>query len=613
MDKKWIKSIKLEQKILAIILLSGILVAVGYGESNYLSHKLVSMNKEVSTTIDTQNQINEMKILYYAAFMPNAAPQNTEQLASELLIKLEHINEKYQGVYLESADQPLAQLNGALDVLNEGLKSKVLIQNSNDKSLIASLDQVQDYNAQIKQLIIKEIRGVNREIQYSTWLILVALATGILGLLSVIYLDFLKPIREFSESIHQKTALTTKVHSDIQLTGINALSELADSYNRFVDKMNILNQLNDHIFAQNGFEEILLFIFNECKSFIPYNRIGVAVMTEDSKRIRALRAKSDLPILLGHGYQASLSETSLSEVIASNEYRIINDLEAYLEEHPNSESTKLIVAEGMRSSITIPLAVDSKVVGVLFFSSTEKEVYDIQHIHFLSSIANALTYAFEKSFVHDELVLAAIKGFAAIVESKDHVTGNHIDRMSYYSKYLAELLYAEKKYETLVDERFIEQVFKFSALHDIGKVGIDDQILNKPGKLTDEEFSIMQQHTLVGYHILKDMSDSAYFNRVDYFKTAMEITHYHHEKYDGSGYPEGLIGEQIPLSARIVAIADVFDALTSERPYKRAYSFEEALELIKAGSGQHFDPEIVAILLSKESQFKTLYEHMNQK
>ncbi len=613
MKTKWKRPVKLEQKIIAIILLSGLLVAVGYGKSSNLSHKLVSMNKEVSATIDTQNQINEMKILYYAAFMPDVSPQNVANLETDLLEKLEHIHDKYQEINLKSASPLISQLKDELDVLKGVLELQALTSGNQKKTFLNQLDQVQSYNLEIKKMIIIDVRSVNREIQYSTWLILIALATGILGLLSVIYLDFLKPIREFSESIHQKTALTTKVHSDIQLTGINALSELADSYNRFVDKMNILNELNDHIFAQNGFEEILLFIFNECKSFIPYNRIAVAVMTEDGKRIRALRAKSDLPILLGHGYQSSLSETSLSQVIASNEYRIINDLEAYLEAHPNSESTKLIIDEGMRSSITIPLAVDSKVVGVLFFSSTEKDVYDIQHIHFLSSIANALTYAFEKSFVHDELVLAAIKGFAAIVESKDHVTGNHIDRMSYYSKYLAELLYAEKKYEAIVDESFIEQVFKFSALHDIGKVGIDDQILNKPGKLTEAEFSVMQQHTLVGYQILKDMSDTAYFNRVAYFKTAMEITHYHHEKYDGSGYPEGLVGNEIPLSARIVAIADVFDALTSERPYKSAYSFEEALELIKAGSGQHFDPEIVAILLNKESQFKALYEHMNQK
>lgn len=234
----------------------------------------------------------------------------------------------------------------------------------------------------------------------------------------------------------------------------------------------------------------------------------------------------------------------------------------------------------------------------------------MSHIHFLSNIANALAISFEKSFVYDELILASVKGFAGIVESKDHVTGNHIERMSRYARYIAEILYEDKYFIQEINENFIEQIYKFSPLHDIGKVGIEDSILNKPGKLEVAEFEIMKVHTNIGYNILKDMSASKFFNRAAFFKIAMDITRYHHEKFDGTGYPEGLIGKNIPLAARIVALADVFDALTSERPYKRAFSYEEALAIIEEGKGKHFDPDIVNCLLHHESGFKNLYKKM---
>ncbi|WP_329604938.1 two-component system response regulator [Undibacterium rivi] len=163
-------------------------------------------------------------------------------------------------------------------------------------------------------------------------------------------------------------------------------------------------------------------------------------------------------------------------------------------------------------------------------------------------------------------------------ESRDPETGAHILRMANYSKIIADQLGLSSQ-----DQRLILEA---APMHDVGKVGIPDNILLKPGKLTPEEFSVMKQHTLLGYEILAGSSSNL-------LTTGAEIALAHHEKFDGSGYPNGLAGEKIPLFARIVAVADVFDALTSERPYKKAWNKENALAYLRDGSGLHFDPVCV--------------------
>lgn len=180
--------------------------------------------------------------------------------------------------------------------------------------------------------------------------------------------------------------------------------------------------------------------------------------------------------------------------------------------------------------------------------------------------------------------LEIIQRLGRAAEYKDNETGMHVVRMSHYSRILAEQLDVSK--------RWVELIFHASPMHDIGKIGIPDRVLRKPGKLDNEEWDVMQQHVQIGGDIIGD-SDSALL------KLAQEIALYHHEKWDGSGYPHKLKGEDIPLSARIVAIADVFDALTSERPYKKAWPVEKAIGLIEEEAGKHFDPDLVPIFISK--------------
>ena len=167
---------------------------------------------------------------------------------------------------------------------------------------------------------------------------------------------------------------------------------------------------------------------------------------------------------------------------------------------------------------------------------------------------------------------------ARAAEYRDPETGAHIQRMAHYSKHIARILALPAEQQDLLLES--------APMHDIGKVGTPDIILLKPGKLTEAEFAIMKQHAVIGYEVLNASNSPL-------LKVAAEIAHTHHEKFDGSGYPRGLKGADIPLFGRIVAVADVFDALTSERPYKKAWSIEQATQLMKEGAGKHFDPECV--------------------
>lgn len=194
-----------------------------------------------------------------------------------------------------------------------------------------------------------------------------------------------------------------------------------------------------------------------------------------------------------------------------------------------------------------------------------------------------------------------IFSLAKLAELRDPETGAHLERMREYSQVLAQYLSTTPKYEKIVDADYVRTIFLTSPLHDIGKVGIPDNILLKPGKLTPEEFAIMKQHVMIGVSAL----EASFQGRApaEYLRFGRDIILSHHEKFDGSGYPNGLKGQDVPLCGRIVALADVYDALTTKRIYKDAISHEDAKAIILKGSGSHFDPDIVDAFLKCEAEF----------
>ena len=201
---------------------------------------------------------------------------------------------------------------------------------------------------------------------------------------------------------------------------------------------------------------------------------------------------------------------------------------------------------------------------------------------------------------------------ADMVESRDQFTGNHIRNTSSYAAIIMEELKKEGIYTDQLTDDFVQNVIHSAPLHDIGKIRISDTILNKPGKLTDEEFDTMKLHTVYGREVLLQAEKVSSDN--SYLKEAENLANYHHEKWNGKGYPTGLAGEEIPLSARIMAVADVFDALVSKRSYKDPFPFEKAMDIIREGSGSHFDPYVAeAFIRSEDKVRRVLAEKQEEK
>lgn len=198
----------------------------------------------------------------------------------------------------------------------------------------------------------------------------------------------------------------------------------------------------------------------------------------------------------------------------------------------------------------------------------------------------------------------AIFAMAKLAESRDPETGAHLERMRSYSRVLAQHLSRQAKFASRVDADYVRMIYLTSPLHDIGKVGIPDSVLLKPARLSDREFDMMKQHTLIGAETL----EAALLQHPEaaFLRMGRDIALTHHERFDGSGYPQGLAGEDIPLCGRIVALADVYDALTTKRVYKDAFEHDVAKSIIIEESGSHFDPDVVEAFLATEAEFVSI-------
>ena len=206
--------------------------------------------------------------------------------------------------------------------------------------------------------------------------------------------------------------------------------------------------------------------------------------------------------------------------------------------------------------------------------------------------------------MHDQLIL----GMATMVESRDNSTGGHIRRTSQGVRLLLDEIKQEKEF--YVSDQFCRDMIKAAPMHDLGKIAVDDAVLRKPGRFTPEEFEQMKTHAAEGARIVREIlkgTDDPEFRRV-----AENVAHYHHERWDGSGYPEGLAGEKIPLEARIMAVADVYDALVSKRVYKESMPFDKAHAIIMDGMGRHFDPRLASAYLRARPKLEAYYSEIQQ-
>lgn len=264
--------------------------------------------------------------------------------------------------------------------------------------------------------------------------------------------------------------------------------------------------------------------------------------------------------------------------------------------------------------ISTSLATRDGVIGVLNVTEkTDDTSFTDEEIECIRSIADAGAIALDNVTRRTQLeqsVRVLLQTVGHLAEYRDEETTLHLGRVSTMSRILAEELSRGGPYAELLTGDFIENLVQAAPLHDIGKVGIPDEILTKPGKLTDEEYQIMKSHTEIGRRVLAQALDPAH--PVPLLRMCIDIVHAHHERFDGRGYPRRLAGQDIPLAARIVALVDAYDAITSERRYSRARTHEQAVQVISEESGKHFDPVLVEAFLRCHRQFEAVRSRFDE-
>jgi HD-GYP domain-containing protein (c-di-GMP phosphodiesterase class II) len=329
-------------------------------------------------------------------------------------------------------------------------------------------------------------------------------------------------------------------------------------------------------------------------------RIAVALYAAENDEVKTFLYSSDTESPLTH-YQAKLSEAaSLLEIRQRLRPRVVNDLELF--EGGQKRHTQAIAQQGYQASYTSPMVCEGVFFGFVFFNATAKDVFDERLLGELDMLAHLIALMVYNERANISTLSATIKSALDMSHERDPETGSHLQRMARYAQLIARGL-AERY---AFDDQFVEHIFLFSPLHDLGKISIPDRILFKPGKLSADEFAIMKTHAERGRSMVDSLLSNYGLDSLGYVDILRNIALYHHEAVDGSGYPAGLKAGLIPIEARIVAVADIFDALTSRRPYKEAWSNDEAFATLQQMAGEKLDRDCVQALVAQREEVERI-------
>mgnify|MGYP000209283022 CR=1 FL=1 len=335
-------------------------------------------------------------------------------------------------------------------------------------------------------------------------------------------------------------------------------------------------------------------------------RIAITLYDPETRVLKTYLDSSGDDKPLKH-YQALIDDApSLNEILNVGRPRVVNKLVTF--DKGTQEHTKRIARQGYASSYTIPMFHSGEFVGFLFFNSYESDVFTEKVLSEIDVYAHLVSLMIINELATLKIMDAALKTTRHFTHLRDPETGSHLDRMSRYSRIIAQSL--AEKYD--LNDDYIEHIFMFSPLHDIGKISIPDNILLKPGPLDDEERNVMNTHALKGKEMIDDIVSNFGLDGINHINILKNIAEFHHEAVNGSGYPSGKVKEDIPLEARIVAVADVFDALTSTRSYKEAWSNDKAFDMLKQISGEKLDADCVNALLENRHEVEKIQQRFKE-
>lgn len=335
-------------------------------------------------------------------------------------------------------------------------------------------------------------------------------------------------------------------------------------------------------------------------------RIALAIYDPETKVLKTYLHSSgeDRPL---YNYQALLDDApSLIEILKKGKPRVVNNLVTF--EHSEHEHAQRIGQQGYAASYTMPMLHNGEFVGFLFFNSYEIDVFTEHTLRDIDVYGHLIALMVINELTTLKILNAAVKTSAHITHMRDPETGSHLDRMSRFSRLIAKAL--ADKYD--LDDEYIEHVFMFAPLHDIGKIAIPDAILLKPDQLDETERQIMNTHSQKGRAMIDEIIDQFGLDWINQVNILRNIAEYHHEAVNGTGYPSGKTRDDIPLEARIVAVADVFDALTSRRPYKEAWSNEDAFASLRELAGEKLDRDCVEALIDQSDEVEQIQQRFEE-
>ncbi len=364
-------------------------------------------------------------------------------------------------------------------------------------------------------------------------------------------------------------------------------------------KLSALHDLNARLVFLRETQVVFDEVMAAAERILGYD-ICAVLMHEPRERLLRLRASR------GYAVPVELIKIPLDRPIGLCRLAFLEDRPVYAPDVLQNEHYYMADPE-LRSELVIPIRTRRGPIGVFEFGSRRLGAFPRGDIKLCCTLVDQMAMALENIRLFDELAStrdAVILGMARLAESRDCQMGGHLERLCAISRLMAQRLASEAVCAGFIDEEYVETIARSAALHDIGKVGVPDSILLKPGRLTPGEFEIMKTHTSIGGATLEGMIQA--YGSFFMLKMGADIAWAHHERWDGTGYPRALAEDAIPLSARIVAICDVYDALTSQRIYKAAIAHENACAIVAEGAGTHFDPALIQLFLGMASDVETI-------
>lgn len=530
--------------------------------------------------------------------------------------KIPKISEEYEPIYCtwnKEARNELIAASKSWNEFKQGL-NKELGNNLKEPRLEAAAQYVL-YNEDNLMVAATDLTAAFRnmmeyKLNQITWLNRISIILSFLIAITIFFVVYKKVFKPMAMTVDafERAAQGDLTHQ-IEVSESEELGKLTHSFNRLTARLHSLFGLTDRIYQATNLDEIIKFVYEEFNGLLPIEWVAMLRMDVSKQQMIVGHIYSKEEQILREGDAVAVSHPVIQNVFNENKVISFDDLGRDLKNYSEEDNFFVnLIRMNMKSMIVFPLSISGEERALLVFATHLKNAYRTSHQKLLNNINSQVSHAFDRSIGMESLVISAVEGLAKLAESRDPETGDHLVRMSLYSYILAKELYDEGIYQGEFNSSYPRYVYNFAPMHDIGKVGIEDDILLKPGKLTNDEWLEMKKHPVIGADVLRRCESQVNQAGYSMFKIGIEIAEGHHEKYDGSGYPYQRKGREIPLSARIVALADVFDALTSRRPYKEAWPVEKALALIDDESGKHFDPDVVKALKSALPKIMEVYD-----